>query len=450
MRSLTLKLTLAFLLVGLTGAILVAVLVGGQTRREFDQFVVDRYQVETIAALADYYETNGSWDNLVDYLQRTRRGQGRIDPGRAQLILFDSSGEVLFDNRPVNIQGMSVPPDVDQAIPIEAGGNLAGYVQFNRSTRLMPAAQTPEIDFLRRVNRATLLSALAAGILALLLGLVLARTISRPLRELTAGTRAVSAGDLGHQVPVRTKDEVGELARSFNRMSADLALSNQLRRQMTADIAHDLRTPLSVILGYTEALQDGKLPGNSETFGAMHVQAQHLNRLIDDLRTLSLADAGQLSLQRRSVDPLTLLEHTALAYLPQAESRHIRINVQGKSESAVMVDQDRMLQVLANLVSNAIRHSPDGVSIYLEAKSTASEILLSVQDGGSGIDREDLPHVFDRFYRGDKARAADGSSGLGLAIARSLVEAHGGQITIASEPGQGSRFTICLPAVPGG
>jgi two-component system, OmpR family, sensor histidine kinase BaeS len=447
MRSLTLKLTLAFLLVGLTGAILVAVLVGGLTRREFDQFVVDRFQLETIAALAEYHATNGSWDGLGNYLQRPGRGQGRSDPGRIQFILFDSSGEVLIDSRPENMPGMNTQPDVTQAIPIESDGNLLGYVQFDRPSHLMPMVQSPEIDFLQRVNRATLLSALAAGFLALLLGLVLARTVTRPLHELTAGTRAVAGGDLGHQVPVRTKDEVGELARSFNRMSADLALSNQLRRQMTADIAHDLRTPLSVILGYTEALHDGKLPGNPETYGAVHMQAQHLNRLIDDLRTLSLADAGQLTLRRQPVDPLTLLEHTALAYMPQAESRRIQIEVEGNNGSVVVVDQDRLLQVLGNLVNNAIRHSPDGTTIFLEAKSTGSEVLLSVQDAGSGIAPEDLPHIFDRFYRGDKARAVDGSSGLGLAIARSLVEAHGGQIAVASEPGQGSRFTIYLPAV---
>ncbi|MFO7661060.1 MAG: HAMP domain-containing sensor histidine kinase [Chloroflexota bacterium] len=446
MRSLSFKLTLAFLLVGLTGAILVAVLVGGLTRREFDQFVVNRFQLETVASLAEYYETNGSWDGLDSYLQRIRgRGQGRYDPNRSQLVLFDANGNVLIDSRPPNLQRVNARLDVSQAIPVEIEGQVAGYVQFNSPHRILAIPQSPEVQFLERVNQAALLSALAAGLLALLLGLALARTISRPLRELTAGTRAVSAGDLGHQVPVRTKDEVGELARSFNRMSADLALSNQLRRQMTADIAHDLRTPLSVILGYTEALHDGKLPGNAETYGAMHLQAQHLNRLIDDLRTLSLADAGQLTLRRQPVHPLVLLEHTALAYMPQAESRDVRLEVRGENGPAIGVDQDRLLQVLGNLVSNALRHSPDGSTVYLEAKSTGDEVLLIVQDAGSGIALEDLPHVFDRFYRGDKSRAVDGSSGLGLAIARSLVEAHGGYIAVASEPGHGSQFTIHLP-----
>ncbi|HMT22634.1 MAG TPA: HAMP domain-containing protein, partial [Promineifilum sp.] len=163
--------------------------------------------------------------------------------------------------------------------------------------------ETPEGRFLAGLDRAILLSAGAAAALALVLGAILAGTISRPVRELTAATRVLADGDLGHQVPVRTKDEIGELARSFNQMSADLAHANQLRRQMTADIAHDLRTPLSVILGYSEALADGKLSGAPETYEAMYIQAQQLNRLIEDLRTLSLADAGQISLMRRPVEP---------------------------------------------------------------------------------------------------------------------------------------------------
>jgi signal transduction histidine kinase len=277
-----------------------------------------------------------------------------------------------------------------------------------------------------------------------LLGIILARTISHPVQELTAATKALAGGDLGHQVPVRTGDEIGQLAQSFNQMSADLAHSNQLRRQMTADIAHDLRTPLSVILGYSEALADGKLPGAPETYTAMHVQAQHLNRLIDDLRTLSLADAGQLSLMRRPVDPQGLLEHTALAYLPAAESRGIAISVEGEAVKPVSVDPDRMLQVLGNLVGNALRHTPDGGRVILSTARANGYVLLRVQDNGPGIPAADLPHIFDRFYRGDKARS-DSASGLGLAIARSLIEAHDGRIAAENAPGGGALFTLSLP-----
>jgi signal transduction histidine kinase len=327
---------------------------------------------------------------------------------------------------------------------------VVGFIQFTFPTGTFDMERLPpELEFLSRVNRAIVVSALVAMLLALLIGATLASTISRPVRELTAATKALAGGDLGHQVPVRTDDEVGELAQSFNQMSADLARSNQIRKQMTADIAHDLRTPLSVILGYSEALADGKLPGNVETYGAMHLQAQHLSRLIDDLRTLSLADAGQLSLQRREVDPLDLLEHTALANLPQAEARRITLNVQGERGTVILVDPDRLVQVLGNLVGNALRHTPDGGTVTLSTEPSGGQICMQVRDNGSGIAPNDLPHVFDRFYRADQSRTGDGSSGLGLAIARSLIEAHGGQISVTSETGHGSCFTVCLPAVSG-
>ncbi|RIK18387.1 MAG: hypothetical protein DCC51_10670 [Anaerolineae bacterium] len=227
-------------------------------------------------------------------------------------------------------------------------------------------------------------------------------------------------------------------------MSADLAHSNQLRRQMTADIAHDLRTPLSVILGYSEALADGKLPGTAETYDAMHRQAQHLSRLIEDLRTLSLADAGQLSLVLRPVEPRGLLEHTALAYLPAAEARGIQLTLEDADTPPIIVDPDRILQVLGNVVSNAIRHTPEGGQISLSAVAENDRVILRIRDSGPGIPSEDLPHIFDRFYRGDKARTSDEASGLGLAIARSLVEAHGGRITVENVPG-GASFAIALP-----
>jgi signal transduction histidine kinase len=330
-------------------------------------------------------------------------------------------------------------------LPVEVDGNVVGYIQFAQRPGMSEARESPEARFLAEVDRAILLSAGAATLLALILGAILASTISRPIQELTAATKVLSGGDLGHQVPVRTKDEIGELANSFNRMSADLAHSNQLRRQMTADIAHDLRTPLSVITGYSEALADGKLPGTPETFEAMHIQAQHLNRLIEDLRTLSLADAGQLSLMQRPVEPRGLLEHTALAYLPVAESRGITLVVEGGDVPPVMVDPDRLLQVLGNLVSNALRHTGTGGRVALSAVRSNGQVLLRVQDTGPGIPTEDLPYIFDRFYRGDKSRSSDGASGLGLAIARSLVEAHGGRITVENVPGGGAQFSVSLP-----
>ena len=456
MRSLTLKLTLAFLVVGLAGAGLVALFVGRLTRQQFDKFVADRYQAEILDAAADYYTAYGSWDGFEDALGKWRGpagGSGRVygdgsgsgDDRPSPIALLGSDGSVIFDNL---APGQGEGDAAIATVPVEVDGAAVGSILFLDRPGMGEGRDAPEARFLAGLDRAILWSAVAAAGLALLLGALLANTISRPVQELTAATKVLAGGDLGHQVPVRTADEIGELAQSFNQMSADLARSNQLRRQMTADIAHDLRTPLSVILGYSEALADGKLPGTTESYAAMHVQAQQLNRLIEDLRTLSLADAGQLSLVRRPVEPRGLLEHTALAYLPTAESRGIALSVESEDAPPVTVDPDRLLQVLGNLVGNALRHTPNGGRVALSAARDNGNVLLRVQDNGPGIPAADLPHIFDRFYRGDKARSDDGASGLGLAIARSLIEAHDGRIAAENAPGGGALFTIVLPLTP--
>jgi len=447
MRSLSLKLALAFLVVGLTGVVLVAVFVGRMTRREFDRFVVDRYHYDILAEVTEYYARNGSWDDFQSALRR-RRGPGGSAMNGGMLppiTLTDTDGLVIFSTIPGDTIGQrSANGNDDDRLPVEVDGDVVGYLRFASRGGARDVRGSPEASFLTAVDRAVRWSAAGAAVLALLLGIILAGTISRPVRELTEATKVLAGGDLGHQVPVRTSDEIGELAHSFNQMSADLAHSNQLRRQMTADIAHDLRTPLSVILGYSEALADGKLPGGPETYEAIHRQAQHLNRLIEDLRTLSLADAGQLSLVRRPVEPRGLLEHTALAYLPAAEARQIALLVEAADVPPILVDPDRILQVLGNLVSNALRHTPDGGRISLSAAQRGDQVLLRVRDTGSGIPAEELPQIFDRFYRGDMARTSDGSSGLGLAIARSLIGAHGGSISAENVAG-GAQFTIALP-----
>ena len=241
------------------------------------------------------------------------------------------------------------------------------------------------------MNRAIFYGALGAVGLALLLGALLARTIARPVQDLTEATQAIAQGQLGHQVPVRTQDEIGRLAESFNQMSADLADSVQQRRQMTADIAHDLRTPLSVIMGYTESLSDGKFQGSPEIYRIMHKETQHLNRLIDDLRTLSLADAGELPLTRRLVAPHELLSRIAEAHQVQAQQKNISLRMEAADDLPLInVDPDRMVQVLGNLVSNAIRFTPEDGEIWLTAVATPTSTSIQHQ-------RHRPRHRFGRF-----------------------------------------------------
>jgi signal transduction histidine kinase len=305
---------------------------------------------------------------------------------------------------------------------------------------------TPEGRFLQNVNQATFYSAIGAALIALFLGGILAYTLTRSLRELTAATKLLAKGELGHQVKVRSQDELGILAGSFNQMSSELARSNELRRQMTADVAHDLRTPLSVILGYTEALNDGKFSGSAEIYSVMHHEALHLNRLIEDLKTLSLADAGELPLVRTPVSALDLLKRTATAHQIQAEKGEVTIQVDAPADlPTIDVDMERMNQVLDNLLSNALRYTPPGGKIVLSADVHEGAVRLRVADNGTGVAPEALPFIFERSFRGEKSRSQESSeAGLGLAISRSLVEAHGGTISVESTLGKGTTFTITL------
>ncbi len=449
MRSLTLKLTLAFLAVGLTGALLLAFFVEQRAERAVNQFATESREA-LIAELQTFYQTTGSWNGVAQTFPPSPptppSRDGRSRPRVAPPVLVGADGRVVVGNEHV-AEGTQIAPSVRASgQPITVNDTVVGWLLVEAGSG-PPGRGAPEADLLRRITEAITYGAIGATALALLLGIVLARTLTQPIRELTAATQAVAKGALGQQVAVRSRDELGTLATSFNQMSADLAHASTVRRQMTADIAHDLRTPLSVILGYTEALRDGMLPPDQDTFDTMHTEAQHLQRLIDDLRTLSLADAGELRLLRQPIAPHALLERAAAAHRAQAGERGIALAMDVRFDlPAVDVDEERMAQVLGNLISNALRYTSAGGTVTLAAQRCGDGVCLRVQDTGSGIAPADLPHVFDRFYRADAAREQTGSSGLGLAIAKGIVEAHGGRITVDSSVGHGTTFTITLPA----
>ncbi|MBK9712685.1 MAG: HAMP domain-containing histidine kinase [Kouleothrix sp.] len=447
MRSLTAKLTLAFLLVGVIGAALVALLVGLRTRSEFDRFLSTRDQGVLRDALAEYYTAQGSWDGVSAMLAK--------DPTLSfysrSVALVDANKVVVLGNRGYTVGQQASGAALGDTVAVQARGQTVGTLIVTVPPGAHPGDPGPppaETAFVWRVTVAAAMSAGIAALMALLLGGLLARTLTRPVRELIAATQRMAGGTLDQRVVVRSRDEIGQLATSFNQMSADLARASQLRKQMTADLAHDLRTPLTILRGYTEGLKDARLNGSSALYAIMHDEVEHLQRLVDDLRVLSLADAGELPLNRRTVDPRALIERTGLAYIVQAEQQGIGLRVEAdEGLPSIDVDTDRMTQVLNNLVSNALRYTTQG-AIVLSASAENQHVDVKVSDTGSGIDADDLPFVFDRFYRADKARQRTDSnaSGLGLAIAKAIVEAHGGSIAVTSTPGQGTSFTISLPA----
>ena len=447
MRSITLKMILAFLGIALVSIVLIVLLVRWNTGTEFSRFVVDRRGADLVQNLANYYSTQGSWEGVGKtlILEAGPQAPNGGPPRDSFFTLVDKNGLVIFAGLGHHLGEQVQQYELNQGIPIEVNGTavgvlIMGHVPFERNPR--------EEEFIQRTNLMLIYSAIGGSLVALLLGIFLSRTLTRPIRELTEATHAVASGELGRQVTVRSKDEMGELASSFNKMSTDLARSSNARKQMTADIAHELRTPLSLILGHAEAVHDGVLPPTKENFEIIRDEAERLEHLVEDLRTLSLADAGKLSIHRQEVSPQKLLNDIQATYFHIASQKNVKISLDVASEIPMLnIDPGRMTQVLTNIFDNALRHTPEGGQIHLSAQKVDGGVQLSIQDSGPGIKgEEDANRIFERFYRTDSARHRDdGGSGLGLAIAKSIVEIHRGQIWAESKPGQGLKITIRFP-----
>jgi len=341
--------------------------------------------------------------------------------------------------------GMVVSPsNISSGIPIQANNKTVGILLINRPVYRIGS---PGSTFLDRFNLQILLSGLTAIGLALLLAIILSRTLTRPIRELTSATRIVAEGNLAQQVPVRSRDELGQLATSFNTMSADLVRSLDLRRQMTADIAHELRTPVSIILGHAEAVHDGVLPASAETFEIIREESERLEHLVEDLRTLSMADAGELKLVTRPCSPQQLLHDVQKIYNHQAKQKKITLSISAAPDlPEIEVDPQRMKEVFSNILDNALRYTPENGHIGLSASVVEDSMEMRIKDSGPGVASDELDKIFERFYRTEASRTRDqGGSGLGFAIAKSIVERHNGRISAESQPGQGLTVIIKIP-----
>jgi signal transduction histidine kinase len=367
MRSLTIKLIIASLCSSLISLALVGLFAGYQTGVAFDRFVQDRRSGAAVRHAADYYAQHGSWAGLDAALHRSGGRPPNLSsnrPPRAQppasplpYIVVDRSG-IALTNGPGYHIGDSVPAAVlAKGAAVDNQGLRVGTIVMTSSQAELDAG---EREFLMRTNRTLLVAILGGALSALLIGIISTQLLTRPIRALTAAIHAMQRGSLRQQVPVSSRDEFGELIGAFNQLSHDLARATQLRRQMTADIAHELRTLLSVLMGYIETMRDGLLPPSQERFQTMFVEASQLHRLIEDLRLLSLADAGELPLHPQPTNPAQLLT-TVTAFAQQAAQQHVALHAQPSAGlPQLTVDRERMIQVLGNLVSNALRYTPAG------------------------------------------------------------------------------------------
>lgn len=457
-RSLTWKLTLAFLLVALTVALLVAVFIRLFSADQLDQLIIDQRRSEYIDRVAAHYQATGSWAGVEEYLKRFQYGppppddqpDDRNEPRRNRNELFslaDADGYIIIPILPDYERGAQVPANkLAQGAAVTVAGKVVGTVL---TAEFRPGLNPEELAFLQRTNTALLLASGGAVLVALLMGFWLARTLAQPLRALTAATHRMAHGELAQEVPVTSKDEVGELTAAFNQMSQRVSQANHARRQMTADIAHELRTPLTVVAGYVEAMREGVLAPSPARLNTVYGEIERLQHLVGDLRLLSQADAGELKINVQPLAPAELLEQAQAAFAHQAAQKNITLIVQlAPNLPNIQVDEMRLAQVLSNLLSNAVRHTLAGGKITLGAQVENECVVLSVVDTGPGIASEDLPYVFERLYRADKARnesEGEAGSGLGLAIVKALVEAHGGTVEAQSEVGRGTTMRLKLP-----
>jgi two-component system OmpR family sensor kinase/two-component system sensor histidine kinase BaeS len=370
-----------------------------------------------------------------------------------RLLLADVQGVVVADTESTLVATPLARADLAAGIPLTVETRPVGTLL---AVSALATAPSPATEFVGALNRSTWLSSSVAGAVALLLGLFLFRQIVSPVRAVTGAAQRIAAGDLEQRVPVSSDDEVGQLARSFNQMADALAADRQLRRNMIADIAHELRTPLSVMQANLEAMVDGVLPADAQEIASLHDETLLLTRLVSDLRLLSLAEAGQLKLERAPTDLGELVRRVVDPLRVQAETSQIAVVPEVlPGVPTISADGDRIAQVLGNLIHNALRYTPAEGRITVRTAPHREDggalgALVEVSDTGSGIAPDELPFVFDRFYRADKSRTrASGGSGMGLAIARQLVEAHGGRIWVQSREGTGTTFAFVLPAATG-
>lgn len=476
--SLWTRLMGVFLGVIVLGVIVMVVSVRLSTDAQLRRRVLsdDVAQANALAPLlAGFYSQNGSWNGVESFLASAPTPTTQTDsqpggmmgpmmgpwmmqdwlewiqvarataPAADRVVVLDASGKVIADTGQASLGEQHPAEHASNGAAVVVNGETVGAVLVG--SMIEPVLNPADEDFLRSVNLSILITSAAVGVLALVLGSLLFRQITSPLRALSQSARAIAEGDLGQRVGVRSEDEIGQVARSFNRMAESLAEADLQRRNMMADIAHELRTPLTVVQGNLEALMDGVYDLTPENVAAVHKQTMVLTRLVADLRDLALAEAGQLRLERKVFSLADVIAQVTEGLEVQAREKEVTLKLElAAGLPKVQADEQRITQVLFNLMSNALRHTPVGGTITINAELRDERVLVNVRDTGTGIPTEDLPHVFERFYRADRSRArSTGGSGLGLTIAKQIVEAHGGQIWVQSWLGAGSTFAFSLP-----
>ena len=478
MKSLLAKILLAQIALVFLALIVVMIISRVSLQRGFENYL-EQWESAQLASLVpeleDLYRERGGWQLLRDNpraWQRLLRLSRPVPPGQApqpgarpppspdeptvrggrglrglermrlaeRLYLLDA------ERKPVAGRFGARENPARALQPIEVDGTIVGWAGFSPVGRILP----PEAHrFLIGQQRVLLTSLLVGLLLAAALGFLLARHLSRPVTALAATLRKLSAGDFDARAAVTTADEIGILAGQVNELAATLERNRSARRRWMADIAHELRTPLAVLKGEIEALEDGIRQPDARSAASLREEVEQLSSLIEDLRTLALADAGALSIRKQRLDFSALVSGIAEAYRERMAQRAISLETHIQDGVMLRADPQRMRQLLQNLLENSSRYVQQGGHAELRLVQGEGQAELLLRDDGPGLAAEELAQVFERFYRAEGSRSrAGGGSGLGLSICRNIVEAHGGSIRAASSATGGLEMTVRLPLGP--
>ncbi|MBI2859403.1 MAG: HAMP domain-containing protein [Chloroflexi bacterium] len=439
-RSLQFKLLMAFTVVILLAIGVVSLFVAraaGSEIRAHEQRSDDLRIGRAASWLAQAYMQKQGWADIQPFVEQLGSVYGQ------RVVLADNSGRVVADSGRTFLGKQDDDRWAPTAVTLRRGPLTVGTLYVNPERTM----DNPLQSLAAAVNRFLIMGGLLAIGLASVLTFWLSRRISAPIHSMTLAANRIGRGDFSQRVVIKGNDEIAELGNSFNAMAQGLSQAEEVKRNMVSDAAHELRTPLSNIRGYLEALKDGVLKPEAASIQSLHEEALLMTRLVDELQELSLADSGKLDLYLQPSDINETIVAAANAMQARIESAGIRLYLDtAEGLPHCRMDPQRIGQVLRNLLSNAIDHTPRGGTITVSSRLAGSSVEVGVADTGEGISDKDLPYIFERFYRADRSRARrTGGAGLGLTIARRLVEAHGGKIEVESRPGKGSRFAFTIP-----
>lgn len=467
------RLSLLFLVVIAVAAATSLVFVRRSTESMFRSFVFsgDARKAKAYASiLAEYRATNGSWDEvqrflielpalLTEVVDTKLHGEGTwpsltANPAPTlrsliedRVVVADSRGIIVADTANQIVGSFHPVRHLDHGVPIINNFDRTGTVLVG--SMIDSSLSGVDEHFLESVTRSIIWSTAAAALIALLVGLLFASRITRPLGVLAQAAKSVARGDHSEPVPVVGQDEVAVLSSSFNEMTAELKRLDAAKKQVVADSAHELRTPVTLIQGIVEGMIDGVFPRDDHTLKSVYEETRRLSRLIDTLHELEIIESGELELSSEGVDLREAFRKATLLFAPASAAKSIDLSLECTAAPPPLVSGDylRLGEVVYNLISNAIKYTPEGGSVLVrEHAGSAGFVRFSVDDSGPGIVPEERAHIFERFYRIDKSRAAEtGGRGLGLAIVSEIVKAHGGSIGIEDSPLGGACFVVTLP-----